>query len=97
MSDSFRGLPGVNPHRRLRTGCLLQALERVPGCAGRTLSLAAWRDMDERKLSLVFLGKVISPIEHAGAWWLQIHGAHNPLVGHRFERWRILQMDSGPH
>src|ERR1035441_4437680 len=52
--------------------------------------------MDQSQLRLVFLSQVAGPVEHAGAQWLQIHGAQNPLAGYSFQGRRILQVDPRP-
>src|ERR1035437_572162 len=96
MGDNLRHVPSLHPQGRSTTGCLLQVLERAPDLAARMLSLAARRDMDESKLCLIFLGQVTGPVEHAGARWLQIHGAENPLARYRFQGRRILQVDPRP-
>src|ERR1017187_5468826 len=52
--------------------------------------------MDESQLRLIFLGQMAGPVEDAGAQWLEIHGAQNPLAGYGFQGRRILQVDSRP-
>src|ERR1035438_8222030 len=52
--------------------------------------------MDQSQLRLIFLGQVAGPVEYAGAQWLQIHGAQNPLADYGFQGRRILQVDPRP-